>query len=140
MPRYSGGTKVAGGYYLNLRTWDFQAVDGTEGTLPGSDTFLHLPAVAVLPAALVLSFVFVVFLPAIGFALTAYVLARKTASMFGAGAGRLAGTLAPSYRPGLAFFARDARKDEPQQGAAPSEQLTELEKDIAARRETEKKQ
>jgi hypothetical protein len=139
MTRYSGGTKVAGGYYLNLRTWDFQAVDGEDGALPGTDTFLHLPAVAVLPAALVLSFVFVVFLPAIGFGLTAYVAAKKTAAMFGAGAGKLAETIAPSYRPGLAFFARDGKKAGQPVDAAPSQALTELEKDIAARRETEKK-
>jgi hypothetical protein len=139
MTRYTGGTKVAGGYFLNLRTWDFQAVDGKDGVLPGNDTFLHLPAVVVLPAALVLSFVFVVFLPAIGLGLAAYALARKSASMFGAGAGKLAETMAPSYRPGMAFFARDGKKDEPAEAPRASETMTELEKDIAARRETEKK-
>ena len=139
MTRYTGGTKVAGGYYLNLRTWDFQAVDGTEGVLPGADVFVHLPALLVLPAALVLSFVFVVFLPAIGFALLAYAAARKVGSLFGLGAGKLAETMAPSYRPGMAFFARDARKDAKAETPAASEKLTALEKDIAARREEEKK-
>jgi len=138
MTRYHGGTKVAGGYYLNLRSWDFQAVDGTEGVLPGGDVFLHLPALLVLPAALVLSFVFVVFLPAIGFALLAYALARKVGRLFGAGAGKLAETMAPSYRPGMAFFARDGQRGAKAEGAAHTEELQELEKAIAARRESEK--
>jgi hypothetical protein len=139
MTRYNGGTKVAGGYYLNLRTWDFQAVEGDRGVLPGADTYLHLPGLVVLPAALALSFVFVVFLPLIGFGLLAYALARKLGALTHVGAGRLTATVAPSLRPGMAFLAGDARQaDAPATPATKTQALDALEQDIAARREVEK--
>jgi hypothetical protein len=140
MTRYNGGTKVAGGYYLNLTSWEFQAVEGDAGVLPGSDVFLHLPGLLVLPAAIILSFVFVVFLPFIGFALAAYALARKVGAMSHSGARSLAATVAPPVRPGLAYFAGEAKKDGEAQISPPAgEKLEALEREVEARRETEEK-
>ncbi len=82
MKRYSGANEVPGGYYFNPRTWSIAVVSGDRGMLEGnpSDRLVRLPLLAVLPLALALSLVFVMFLPFIGFALLAYSVGRPAAT------------------------------------------------------------
>jgi hypothetical protein len=140
MTRYEGGTTVPGGYYLNTTSWAFHAVSGDEGVLEGQGPAVRIPGLAVLPAMLALSFVFVVFLPFIGLAMLAWMLSRKASAAAGAGVRAMAAAIVPAWRPGLAFFAGKSRAEKKDEASAPeSPVLSDLEKDIAARRDAEKR-
>jgi hypothetical protein len=78
-----GGNKVAGGFYLNRKTWDLVTVNGKKGLLPGEteDRYLKVPTLAMLAAAPVLGATLVVFLPFVGFALFAVAGFRKVAGL-----------------------------------------------------------
>ncbi len=78
MKRYIGGTKVAGGYYWHVGTWEIATVKGKEGTLPGgpADQYLHAPVAALFVLAPVMGAAFAIFLPFIGFAMPVYAIGR----------------------------------------------------------------
>jgi hypothetical protein len=138
MTRYNGGTKVDGGYYLNLKGWGFEAISGDAGMLPNDGEYVRVPGIAVIPALLVLSFVFVVFMPTIGLAMAAWALMKKVGSLVGMGTKAVAETVAPAYQPGLAMFA--TKTDEEKKSAPPAtEALSELEREIAEKRSEEEK-
>ena len=103
----TAGTLVKGGFYLNRDAWDLVAVSGKEGILPGSEgqRFTRVPAWAVLALAPVLGGLFVVFLPLIGFALVFMYLARATLALGRRIVRSLLLLVAPSWRPGEAYFA-----------------------------------
>jgi len=69
----TGGESVKGGYYWRRDTWRVEAVEGANGVLPGGTErrYLRIPVLLMIPAALVLSIGFVMFLPLIGFAVLA---------------------------------------------------------------------
>jgi hypothetical protein len=79
MKRYNGGTKVKGGYYWNLKTWEVRAVQGAHGTLPGGegDKFVHVALPVLFVVAPVMGGAFALFLPFIGFAMTFYGLGKR---------------------------------------------------------------
>lgn len=141
MKRFSGGTTVAGGYYLDLSGWSFEAVSGEQGTLPGGPTaaYVRMPFWALVPAVLLLSLCFIMFFPFIGFALFAYAVAMKVRSLGGAAVESASTALAPTLSPGEAYFSGRAEDEEAGKGppAALPPALDELEKDIAVRREGE---
>jgi hypothetical protein len=139
MTRYNAGETVPGGYYVNLGSWAFHAVEGGQGPLLGTGQFIRVPSVAVLPAMLVLSFVFVVFLPAIAFVLVGMVAFKKVAALVKGGSKALATTVAPSWTPGLATFAGKPDAEPKPATGAQTESLTALERDIATRRDAEEK-
>ena len=92
MKRFTGTQAVKGGYYFNIRNWKLEAVDGTFGTLPGTDTdrYLRVPLVALLFVAPVLGLFFVVLLPFFGLAVLGEGLWRRMrAVMATRGAGRV---------------------------------------------------
>ena len=78
MKRYLGGTKVQGGYYWHVGTWEIATVRGETGTLPGGpqDRYLHAPLPVLFVAAPVMGAAFAMFLPFIGFAMPVYGIAR----------------------------------------------------------------
>jgi hypothetical protein len=84
MKRYLGGTKVEGGYYWHVGTWEIVAVKEVTGTLQGGagDKYLHAPLPVLFVAAPVMGAAFAMFLPFIGFAMPAYALGR---GIFGKG-------------------------------------------------------
>ncbi len=108
----TAGATVKGGFYLNRDAWDLIAVSGKQGVLPGSEgqRYTRVPVWAVLCLAPVLGGLFVVFLPFIGFALVFMHLGR----MMLAGSKRALHSLllvvAPSWRPGEAYFAGKGKK------------------------------
>lgn len=112
----TAGTTVKGGFYLNRDAWDLVAVNGKEGVLPGADgqRYVKLPIWAVLALAPMLGGLFVVFLPLIGFALVFMHFGRLSLGGVKRTAQGLAGIVAPSWRPGEAYFAGKGRKaDQP---------------------------
>ena len=112
----TAGTTVKGGFYLNRDAWDLVAINGNEGVLPGADgqRYLKVPVLAMLALAPLLGGLFVAFLPMIGFALVFMHLGRLSL----AGAKRATRSLmllvAPSWRPGEAYFAgKNNKANEP---------------------------
>jgi hypothetical protein len=78
MERYQGGTKVAGGYYWHVGSWEIATVREETGTLPGTakDRYLHAPLPVLFLAAPVMGLAFAIFLPFIGFAMPVYAIGR----------------------------------------------------------------
>jgi hypothetical protein len=70
MTTYTGNRTVKGGYYLNLREWKLEAVDGNVGVLPPGEEarYVRIPLLAMLVVAPVLGLLFVVVLPFLGLA------------------------------------------------------------------------
>ena len=75
------GDAAKAGFLLNLRSWDIELhrVDGA--ALPGEteDRYVRVPAIALLVLGPMMGFLFVIFLPFIGFALVIRELAHKVA-------------------------------------------------------------
>jgi hypothetical protein len=137
MARYTGGAKVESGYYLNARS--FAVVNlPAEGMLPGTekDSFVKVPWPILLAAAPVVGGLFVVAYPIYGFSVLAYGLARKALGAARETAIDLAATVAPGHHAvGEAHLT-----GKPGEGTAVHDAETEqLEKEIAERREGEKK-
>jgi hypothetical protein len=78
MKRYLGGTKVQGGYYWHVGTWEITTLKEETGTLPGvpEDRYLHAPLPLLFVAAPVMGAAFAIFLPFIGFAMPIYAIGR----------------------------------------------------------------
>jgi hypothetical protein len=108
----TAGTIVKGGFYLNRDAWDLVAVNGKEGSLPGADgqRYMRVPVWAVLALAPLLGGLFVVFMPLIGFALVFMHLGRRSLSLAGRALRSVLVLVAPSWRPGEAYFAGKNKK------------------------------
>jgi hypothetical protein len=74
-----------GGFYFNLKTWELHLHRKDGETLPGGagDRYLRIPAVALLVLGPAMGFLFVIFLPAVGFALAFRELGRKILGLLG---------------------------------------------------------
>jgi hypothetical protein len=72
------GQAAKSGFYFNTRTWEMSLHRKDGEALPGGDRdrYVRVPAVALLFVGPVMGFLFVVFLPFIGFALVFRELAR----------------------------------------------------------------
>lgn len=77
--KHTGGSETKGGFYWKKGKWEIVAVEGTTGTLPGNsqDEYIRVHGLLLLPAALILSFAYVVFLPVVGFATLIWALVSK---------------------------------------------------------------
>ena len=140
MARHIGGSPVESGYYWSPRNWSITPIPRPGGLLPGGpgDRYLKIPTLAALVLMPILGGLFVVFLPVIGFALVAYVLAKKVAALVGGGAADLACTMTPGWRPGEAHLTGkglEADKDLPREHGAGDQALEALRKEIAEKRE-----
>jgi hypothetical protein len=103
----TAGTMARGGFYFNRDKLDLIAVSGKEGLLPGADgqRYLRVPVLAVLFLAPLLGGLFVMFMPFIGFVLVFQHLGRLSISGVRRAARGLAFVVAPTWRPGEAYFA-----------------------------------
>jgi hypothetical protein len=70
MTTHKGGEPVTGGYYIDIRHWKLEAIEGAAGTLPGDATaqFRKVAPLAMLVLAPVLGLLFVIVLPFLGLA------------------------------------------------------------------------
>jgi hypothetical protein len=102
----NAGAMVKGGFYFNRDKLDLITVSGKEGLLPGADgqRYLRVPVLAVLLLAPVLGGLFVMFMPFIGFALVFQHLGRLMVSGAKRAGRALAFVIAPTWRPGEAYF------------------------------------
>jgi hypothetical protein len=78
MFRYHAGEKVAGGFYVNRRTWGIAVID-REGVLEGEagDRYGRIPALVALVLAPIAGAAFAMFLPFLGIAMVLDLGARK---------------------------------------------------------------
>jgi hypothetical protein len=74
-----GGSETKGGFYWKRGDWEIVTVEGKTGTLPGTEKveYVRVPVVLFVPLAMIISVVYVVFFPFVGFYLLAKVITRK---------------------------------------------------------------
>jgi hypothetical protein len=78
MRRYKAHEKAAEGIYFNPRRLAFKSLE-ERGRLPGEegDVYFRLPTLLVLPVGLLVSLVFLIFLPLVSFAMLATIVIEK---------------------------------------------------------------
>ena len=69
MRTYNGGETVQGGFYWKRAGWRMLTVEGQAGVLPGEPgaAYYRVPALLMIPVALTMGGLFVLFLPLLGF-------------------------------------------------------------------------
>jgi hypothetical protein len=103
---FHGNQAVQSGYYLDTSRWAIEPVAEDGGRLPaGPGRWRRIPTAAALLATPVLGLAFLMFLPFIGFALTAQALFTPVAGFFREAAAGLTATMSPSYAVGEAHLA-----------------------------------
>jgi hypothetical protein len=136
MTRYSGGSKVKGGYYWHTRSWHVEVVPGEGGTLPGESTarYAKVPFPVLFLLVPLMGLLFLMFLPFLGFGLFAYAIAKRLSGGVRRGATELAAAVHPGMVPGESYLTGKAGEEKEAEGAAP-EAIEKLEKEVAGRRE-----
>jgi hypothetical protein len=137
MKRMNGGTTVKGGYYWHADKWEIVPVPGESGVLPGGaeDRFMALPLPMLVVVAPLIGLGYAFFLPAAGFALAAYALAKKLGLMGSAAVDEAVATMAPALRPGEAYFAgKPEEKSERAPEKVKNAQLDALEAEVEAKK------
>ncbi len=144
MTTYVGGAQVKSGYYLDTSKLSVANVQKDGGTLPGAATegYFHAPLPVVLTIAPLMGAAFLVFLPFIGFYLVGQAAVRPVARVFRRSATEMAATVRPGWQPGEAHLtgrrAEGEHKGEEARKEAAEGELSELEREIAAKRRGEK--
>jgi hypothetical protein len=85
MKTFLGGQTVKGGYFLNLRDWKLEVVEGDTGVLPANEDvrYRRVPMLALVVLAPMMGLAFVVLLPFIGLAVIAEQGGRKVGKLLG---------------------------------------------------------
>lgn len=111
---FHGNQVVDPGIYLNLRELSFKSMD-EEGRLPGNEdaVWRRVPALVMLVAAPVISVVYFIFLPLVGFLMLAGVVGLKLYALGKHAAAAMVPMLRPAWQPARAFLSRGkpARKE-----------------------------
>lgn len=138
MKTIEAGTRVNKGYYFSATTWSLHPVPRDGEQLPGTpgERYVHVPILAAFVLAPAMGAAFLMFLPVIGFYLAGHAAVRPVARLFSRSATEIAATMQPGWQPGEAHLTghrQEAGAAEPK-GAAEGDGLSELEKEIGARR------
>ena len=118
MRHYKGTEKVEPGLYFNLRQLSFKSIED-EGPLPGKreDIYRRVPMLALLVVGPFLGLTYVVFLPFIGFAMVAWLLAVKATHLAAGVASGAIRALRPGWEPSMAFLHRTKPAKTTREGA-----------------------
>lgn len=117
--RYHGNQIVDPGIYLNLRELTFKSMD-EEGRLPGGEeaVWRRVPVLVMLAAAPVISVVYFIFLPLVGFLMLAGVVGLKLYALGKHAAAAMVPMLRPAWQPARAFLSRGKPGKPRQEGEA----------------------
>ena len=141
MAKYTGGMKVGGGYYWNVKSWEVEVVPSEGGRLKAMDgaKYVKVPFLALFVIVPLLGALFLMFLPLIGFGLFAYAIAKKITGGVKQGASELASTIQPgSFAPGEAYFTGKPDEEKKEGEAPKTAELEKLEREIAERKDGQK--
>lgn len=96
MLTYKGGDPAKNCFYWKKGEWEIVTVEEENGRLPGGadSEYIRVPGLLLLPAALMLSGLFVIFLPFVGFAVIFVLIAMKAGQGLGALGARIAENVA----------------------------------------------
>jgi len=137
MTKLNAGTPVKSGHYFSLKSWTILPVEHDGELLPGAagEQWVPMPLAVAVAAAPVLGAGFLMFMPFIGFYLTAKALTRPVVRIFSKSTTELAATMSPGMVPGEAYLTGKAgeKKDEAK-GSAEAKELDALQAEIDARR------
>ncbi len=128
MLTYKGGDPAKNCFYWKKGEWEIVTVEKENGRLPGGpeSEYIKVPGLLLVPAALTLGGLFVIFLPFIGFAVLFVLVGMKAAQGLGVVGARIAENLAQlqaqviggNPRPAMAtIFGTAAAGDAPRGGA-----------------------
>jgi hypothetical protein len=136
MKTANAGSMVKQGYWFNVNGWTLLPVEKDGDLLPGrmGERYVYVPLPAAFLVAPILGLTFLMFLPVIGFALTAQAALRPVTKLFGRSAVDMAATVAPGWQPGEAHLTGQRPEGDAKDAAAANGELAKLEGDIAAKR------
>ncbi len=137
MTGYERNAAVESGYYFNPTAMIVTLVERDGGRLPNErGSFFAIPALAALALTPLLGALFLMTLPALGYALTVEAAGRFVAALFSGGAGELAVAVAPGFVTGESHLTgKAARREVKAEEIDPLDlRLAELEREIARRR------
>lgn len=146
MRRYRGRQWVKGGTYWNLVDGELITITEKGGLLPGEEQafYIRAPLGAVMVLGPLAGLAYIIFLPLIGIVMVVNFLAHKTwEGMQALGRGTVSLLTSPQFRPGVSYLTR--RERGPARKLSPTEEeekaeadkiIAELEREIAARKET----
>ena len=134
MTKLNAGTPVNRGYYFSMKNWSVNPIEKDGTTLHGEagEQFIPVPLPVAVMLAPVLGAAFLMFMPFIGFYLTAQTALRPVARMFKKSTTEIAASMSPGLQPGTAHLT--GRPGEEKTEGAEAKELTALEKEIAAKR------
>jgi hypothetical protein len=131
------GMRVKRGHYLSLTTWSIQTVAVSGDVIPGrgDEKFIAIPTLAAFVLAPLLGALFLVFLPMVGFWLTAVAATRPAMRLISRIATVFAATVEPGWEPGLAHLTgKRATGADVEPARVEEDPLDVLEREIAALR------
>jgi len=134
MATFTGNSSVNGGYYLSTKTFAIEVIGNDGGTLPGTSDvkYVAVPFPLLFAVVPVIGLAFLMFLPAIGFALFGKAVAMRLTGHVTEGATSLAANIAPDLATGAAYMT--GHKDEEKPAGQVGPELEKLEKEIEEKR------
>ena len=134
MATFTGNSSVNGGYYLSTKTFGIEVVGDEGGTLPGpaSVKYIAVPFPLLFVVVPVVGLAFLMFLPAIGFALFGKAVVMRLTGHVAEGATSLAANIAPDLATGAAYMTGHKDEEKPADKVTP--ELEKLEKEIKEKR------
>lgn len=134
MTTFNGNSSVSGGYYLSTKTFAIEVIGNDGGTLPGPATvkYVAVPFPLLFLVVPVIGLAFLMFLPAIGFALFGKAVVMRLTGHVAEGATSLAANIAPDLSTGAAYMT--GHKDEEKAAGKVSPELEKLEKELKEKR------
>ncbi len=132
MTTFNGNSSVSGGYYFSMKNFNVEVIGDEGGTLPGdaSAKYVRVPFPALFLIVPVVGLAFLMFLPAIGFALLGKAVVMKVTGHVAEGASSLAATVAPDLATGAAYMTGKKEGEKAEKDPA----LEKLEKEIEEKR------
>lgn len=136
MTKLNAGTPVKRGYYFSLKSWSVNPIEKDGTTLHGEagEQFIPVPLPVAVMLAPALGAIFLMFMPFIGFFLVGKTLVRPLTHGFKKSTTEIAASMSPGLAAGAAHLTGKPGDEKKDGAAGEHPALTEVEKEIAAKR------